>query len=232
MPAEIEDKFVLDTRDGRLEASLRDLPSCVDIVQHYPGRGHARLNATPEGWRLGVAYAVDVHPDTGTPGALYLLSDVLDDTDVALIQGMREIKGTCRVRRLQDADGTRWIHTIKIDPPDGHVWEGVLEIEWPIAEAVFDALGKGARSSVRKRRVSFQSGDVHWDVDFLKDADGETYIGLAEAEKPAGTGTVEMLPLLQGHVLHAVRRGDKRFNNAALGDPVAVRALVAGLLPA
>jgi hypothetical protein len=93
-----------------------------------------------------------------------------------------------------------------------------IEIETPMEERDFRALLPTAEVAVRKRRFKFADGDVHWDVDFLKDQSGNTYFVLAEAEMPEAMDAPGHVPgCVAAHLLRYVGRGGG-FGNRRLAD--------------
>ena len=259
MPAENELKYVLDDARGAVESYLSRTVGLADLEQFYiRGTGHAQVfrrqkikapgkakkaaakksaakkfgkhpptEAAAKPW-FGIAFFI---PQNGSDQSeTVVIETPISEEDHAILSGMKDIKGTCRVRRIL-APGARQpqrIFTIKVDPPHKGGWNGnVLEIETSISKRSFDALVSISRSKITKKRATIVEGDLHWDIDFLKDAQGLTYMAMAEVEMPASqTKPAHILPLLAPCVIHEVVKGDKRFNNASLSDPVAVRALV------
>lgn len=126
-----------------------------------------------------------------------------------------------RVRSRAYQDGRRSFYfTYKQRMPNGHN----LELEAIMAESEFNEAWEYTVERLTKRRVSFDDGDVHWDIDFYRWA--EPYFVLAEVEMPAAMVNPESIPpILAERMIYAVPREDNRFTARLLADEVHVRAM-------
>lgn len=233
MPTENEIKFLLDDTSGALEAALASQVGLADLEQLYMrGTGHAQVFRRRGQAMFGIAFFIPT--PKRAPGRSVVLETPISEADFARLSSQKEIKGTSRIRSIteQGARITRRLFTIKVDPCVKGVWGGnPLEIEFRIDKRTYETLSQISRSRITKKRATVTDGPIHWDVDFLKDGNGKTYIAMAEAEMPEGlTNPPRLLPIIDPHIRYAVPKGDKRFNNAALSDHVAVRAMVAQLM--
>jgi CYTH domain-containing protein len=94
-----------------------------------------------------------------------------------------------------------------------------IEIETSISEDDYSALWPECSSVLIKHRFSFIDNGLHWDVDFFKQADGETYFAMAEVEMPENMEKPEqILRYLQKITLYPVKRDDNRFTSFRLTD--------------
>lgn len=126
-----------------------------------------------------------------------------------------------RVRRVTHRDGRRSFYfTYKQRMPNGHN----LELEALMAESEFDEAWEYTIERLTKRRVTFDEGEVHWDVDFYRWA--EPYFVLAEVEMPAEMTAPDVIPpFLAERLIYAVPREDNRFAARRLADENHVRAM-------
>lgn len=129
-----------------------------------------------------------------------------------------------RIRRTSSAGQVEFSFTFK-----RHVEGGELvEIETAIDETDFLMLWPKTANRLEKTRYSYRAGTIQWDVDCFE-ADGETYIVKAEAERLRGDRAIPQLdPLLQAYALY-FGAGEDRFSAHALSDPRHARALLSEL---
>jgi CYTH domain-containing protein len=130
-----------------------------------------------------------------------------------------------RIRAIQKADVVRHVFTYK-RPVDSQT----VEIETDIAAADFERLWKLRRETLSKTRYSWDEGRFHWDVDFFKTDEGQTYFALAEVEMPE-TETVlpPVPPRLTQRVLGLAPLGDPRFTSKRLADRAHAEHLLADI---
>jgi|SRR3954451_1157046 CYTH domain-containing protein len=119
-----------------------------------------------------------------------------------------------RIRSIASKGRTRHIFSFK-RPVD----DQMVEIETEIAPIDFERLWKIRHETLQKARYSWNEGRYHWDVDFFKAEDGDTYFALAEVEMPE-TETKPPPPpaVLAPHVLLLAPRSDPRFTSKRLAD--------------
>lgn len=105
----------------------------------------------------------------------------------------------------------------------------LVEIETAISQSDFDKLFSVARNTIVKTRITVPVGDLNWEVDFFHDdVNANLYLVMAEVEMPVGVDAPAEIPsFISDNLLYAVDREDRRFDNAVLSDPEAVRANVA-----
>ena len=70
----------------------------------------------------------------------------------------------------------------------------MVEIETEIAPSTSSACGSQRRETLQKARYSWPDGRFHWDVDFFKTDDGQTYFAMAEVEMPEDDTVPPPLP--------------------------------------
>jgi CYTH domain-containing protein len=104
----------------------------------------------------------------------------------------------------------------------------LVEIETDLSQADYDRLITVARDTIVKTRITVPDGDLNWEVDFFHDEyNANLYLVMAEVEMPEGVAVPSSIPaFITDHLLYAVDREDRRFDNANLSDPAAVRATV------
>jgi hypothetical protein len=108
-----------------------------------------------------------------------------------------------------------------------------IEVSAPINERDFKDLWKKTKATITKIRYVIktkthdhyedENGDLwteHWDVDFMKTGDNETYFSVAEVELPemAKEPLFEIPGVVQENTLFRVPLGDSRFSNSRLWD--------------
>jgi CYTH domain-containing protein len=119
-----------------------------------------------------------------------------------------------RIRSIRSADRVQHIFSYK-RPVD----DQMVEIETEIAPIDFERLWKIRRETLQKARYSWNEGRFHWDVDFFKTDDGQTYFALAEVEMPESDTQPPPPPvILAPHVLLLAPRNDPRFTSKRLAD--------------
>lgn len=106
---------------------------------------------------------------------------------------------------------------------------GLVEIETELSDADWERLFPVAQRKIVKTRISVPVGDLTWEVDFFHDEyNANLYLVMAEVELPEGVDAPDEIPaFVSTNLLYAVERDDRRFDNANLSDPDAVRATVA-----
>jgi CYTH domain-containing protein len=142
-----------------------------------------------------------------------ILGEMPGVTRSYLRQAYLDLSGL-RIRSIDSGDTTRHIFSYK-----RLVDDQMVEIETEISPIDFERLWKIRRESLQKARYSWQDGRFHWDVDFFRTDEGETYFALAEVEMPE-TDTVPPPPpaILAPHVLLLAPRNDPRFTSKRLAD--------------
>ncbi|MBV8190467.1 MAG: hypothetical protein JOY64_29190 [Alphaproteobacteria bacterium] len=139
-----------------------------------------------------------------------------------LRQAYLDVSGL-RIRLVDGKGGPRHIFTFK-RLIDGQV----VEIETEISPADFKRLWTQRRVTLQKMRYSWQDGAFHWDVDFFKGDDGQTYFAQAEVEMPEEHDTPPPLPeCLASHLLGMAPFGDERFTSKRLADRAHAERLLA-----
>lgn len=105
----------------------------------------------------------------------------------------------------------------------------LVEIETDLSQADYNKLITIARGTIVKTRITVPVGDLKWEVDFFHDEyNANLYLVMAEVEMPEGVDAPAEIPsFITDHLLYAVDREDRRFDNANLSDPDGVRATVA-----
>ena len=112
-----------------------------------------------------------------------------------------------RVRRLRDADGERYVRTIKLGK--GMVRQ---EFEEETTREIFDALWMvTAGRRLQKRRHFVPAGALTWEVDMFTDRE----LVLAELEIPAVDFKVDIPPWLEPYVVREVT-DERKYRNASL----------------
>jgi CYTH domain-containing protein len=153
---------------------------------------------------------------------------VLEDDDGGLERMLAETPGVTRSYLRQaylDVSGLR-IRSIASGGTTRHIFsykrsvdDQMVEIETEIAPVDFERLWKIRHETLQKARYSWNDGRFHWDVDFFKTDDGDTYFALAEVEMPEGDTVPPQPPaVLAPHVLLLAPRSDPRFTSKRLAD--------------
>jgi len=128
-----------------------------------------------------------------------------------------------RIRSIETAGKLRHVFSFK-RPVDGQM----VEIETEIDAADFKRLWTLARETLRKTRYSWTDGRFHWDTDFFKADDGQTYFALAEVEMPEHERQPPAVPQrLASHLLGLAPFGDPRFSSKRLADQAHAERLLA-----
>ena len=164
----------------------------------------------------------------------FVLSTAPDlEARICAIPGMRRqeilqgyLDRRSRVRRIRERaeDGSQtetffFTHKVKIDGEK-------KELEVQITAEDFSDYWKKVDSTVRKTRYKIAIEPVIWDIDFLRDAHGQTIFAVAEAEMPRGMVKPEEIPaFLKSDVVFEVPRDLKGFGNRALAEERYARAL-------
>jgi CYTH domain-containing protein len=106
---------------------------------------------------------------------------------------------------------------------------GLVEIETDLSQSDFDNLFPIAQRKIVKTRITVPEGDLNWEVDFFHDEyNNNLYLIMAEVELPEGVDAPSTIPsFITDHLLYAVERNDRRFDNANLSDADGVRATIA-----
>lgn len=139
-----------------------------------------------------------------------------------LRQAYLDVSGL-RIRCIEGDDGKRHVFTYK-RAVDGQV----VEIETDISAADFERLWSQRRETLQKARYSWDDGPFHWDVDFFKTDEGQTYFTQAEVEMPEQHRAPPPLPpVLAGHLLAMPPAGDPRFTSKQLADRAHAERLLA-----
>jgi CYTH domain-containing protein len=149
----------------------------------------------------------------------------LDGQGIEIVQGY--VTDNARVRRSIPYDDAppEYVFTFKIK-----VGDDLLEIETPISESDFDSLWTIADRRVHKTRIKVSSHGHVWEIDFLRDPNGDVVMIMAEVELDRGVDEPHDLPrFITASLLHRVARGDGRFQNVNLTNIEATRALIASL---
>lgn len=128
-----------------------------------------------------------------------------------------------RIRSLDGKAGIRHVFTYKRT-----IGGQVVEIETDISAIDFDRLWTQRNETLQKVRYSWDEGRFHWDVDFFKDEEGETYFAMAEVEMPEEDKEPPALPLLlASHLLKVAPVGDPRFTSKRLANRAHATQLLA-----
>lgn len=132
-----------------------------------------------------------------------------------------------RLRRFLHEDGTvEFVHSVKYKIGPGRQ----VEIETPIAPNDFVMLWPRCGTTLRKVRYAAADGEIHWDVDFLKDSAGRTYFVMAEAEMPTTMDRPDYLPdAIAAHLLHDAGR-QKGFSSRRMADQSYAASVMKSLL--
>ncbi|WP_421998723.1 hypothetical protein [Reyranella sp.] len=147
-----------------------------------------------------------------------------DVTRSLLRQAHLDVSGM-RIRSVESGGALHHLFTYK-RPIDGQV----LEIETEIDGSDFARLWSQCRETLVKVRYSWPDGVFHWDVDFFKGGDGQTYFAQAEVEMPEDhTEPPPLPPGLARHLLAAAPAGDPRFASKRLADRVHAERLLADI---
>jgi CYTH domain-containing protein len=123
---------------------------------------------------------------------------------------------------------THYYFTYKIPTVD----DQLVEIETEISKQDHDQLTLVCKGSVSKTRAKFASGDITWDVDFLRDNHHQIIMVMAEAEMPADqTHLPEIHTLLAPYAISWVDKNDRSFDNKNLVNPASARQLLLERFP-
>lgn len=163
---------------------------------------------------------------------------VLDD-DGKLEAQLAELPGVARSLLRQaylDVPGLR-IRSMETGGRRAHVFTykrevagQVVEIETEISADDFDRLWTQRRESLLKTRYAWADGQFHWDVDFFKTEDGQTYFAMAEVEMPEDdTVPPPLSPRLTSHFLADAPHRDPRFASKRLADRAFAEKLLADI---
>ena len=150
------------------------------------------------------------------------LAEVPGVTRSLLRQAYLDVPGL-RIRAIESMDARRHVFTYKRGV-DGQT----VEIETEISALDFERLWSQRRETLQKLRYSWDDGPFHWDVDFFKTPDGQTYFCLAEVEMPETESVPPHPPgILARHVLLLAPRSDPRFTSKRLADRLHAERLLA-----
>lgn len=130
-----------------------------------------------------------------------------------------------RIRLIQQHNHMpRFMFTWKVRRPD----MSMIEIETDISEVDFDELWNMAETVIIKQRVKIIDNIVTWDIDFLKDIDGNHYLTIAEVEMPTGLNEPLELPkFVEDNLLYLVPRDqDNIWTNRNLSNPFGVKQML------
>jgi CYTH domain-containing protein len=130
-----------------------------------------------------------------------------------------------RIRAIEAPDETRYVFGYK-----RMVDDQMVEIETDISKADFDRLWKLRKESLEKVRYAWEDGRFHWDTDFFKCADGQTYFAMAEVEMPEEQREPPPVPgCLSPYLWGLVRLGDPRFTSKRLANQDHAKGLAASI---
>jgi CYTH domain-containing protein len=130
-----------------------------------------------------------------------------------------------RIRSIETSNSLRHVFSYK-RTVDGQM----VEIETDIDRADFDRLWTLGREKLHKARYSWEDGRYHWDIDFFKTDEEQTYFALAEVEMPVQDTEPPPLPSqLKVRCLGLVPYGDPRFTSKRLADRAHAEALLGAI---
>jgi len=100
------------------------------------------------------------------------------------------------------------------------VASGLVEIETHISDTDYALLFPTVTHGISKQRISFTSGDEHWDVDLFETSAGSFV--MAEVEMPDGQLAPKWIPEFVSENLILPVGTDLEWSNAAMAQPGAL----------